>query len=487
MAIIQSGATSDTLTIDPTSKAGRVTIYDSSGNAISGATDRGTVVDTAGGVMLAGKDYKVARTLRASTTGTLRTSDDSLFMYDAFEGTTRNQNVWLETATTMVSAQTTAVGLTLNNASTTTATTGILESSHRPIPFIARVGLVFRAHLRALGATNCVEEWGFSNQTSATTANHQNGAFFRRDAAGSLQPVLAFNGTETQGTVMTGPANTEYGWYEIFLEDSRALFQVFSHTGALLSSQVMEIGSSGGGAGSTTQARMFTVTHINVMLRVLNTGTAGTAPQIIVNHVSAFAVDSVSQRDWLTTLSGTGYSGITSPTTYAQTANYTNNTAPTARTLSNTAAAETTLGGLVRANSIAGGTTDLILFGFQVPSPYTFYFTGIRIPAPLNEVVAVATTATTFTYFMAFNSSAVSLATGAPYAPRFVALGGVHTGAIALAANAQFSGADVIWQPKMPIAVMPGKFLHIGCRELVGTATATETYQWAIAVEGYFE
>lgn len=31
MAIIQSGASSDTLTIDPTSKAGRVTIYDSSG------------------------------------------------------------------------------------------------------------------------------------------------------------------------------------------------------------------------------------------------------------------------------------------------------------------------------------------------------------------------------------------------------------------------------------------------------------------------
>jgi len=487
MAIIQSGATSDQLTVDPTSKAARVTIYDASGNAISGATDRGAVAETAGGVMLAGKDYKLSRTLRASTTGTLRTSDDSLFLYDAFEGTTRNQNVWVETATTMVSAQTTAVGLTLNNASTLTTTTGILESSHRAIPLIPRAGLVFRAHLRALGATNCVEEWGFSNQTSATTALHNNGAFFRRDSAGSLQPVLAFNGTETQGSVMSGPATTDYAWYEVFLEDGRALFQVFSATGALLASQAMEIGASGAGGGSTTQARMFAVTHINAFFRVLNTGAAGTAPQIIVNQAAVYVVDSVSQRDWLTSLSGMGYNAVTSPTTYAQTANYTNNTAPTARTLSNTAAAETTLGGLVRANSIAGGTTDLILFGFQVPSPYTFYFTGIRIPAPLNEVVAVATTATIFTYFMAFNSSAVSLATGAPYAPRFVALGGVHSAAVAVAANVQFSGADVVWQPKMPIAVQPGKFLHIGCRELVGTATATETYQWAIAVEGYFE
>jgi hypothetical protein len=485
---IKSGASTDLQTIDPTSKAGRVTVYDTSGN-VAVPANRAAIAETAGGVLNAGKDYKVARTFRTGSTGALQVAGDESFMLaDSFEGTTRNLNQWIETATTQTSAQTTAIGLQLNSGSTLTTTTGIIESSHRQFPIIGRGALIFRAHCRVMGATNCVEELGFSDQTSATTALSNNGAFFRRDSAGSLQPVLAFNGTETQGTTMSGPATTDYAWYEIFLEDSRATFQILSAAGVLLSSQVMEIGSSAGGAGSVTQARMFSVTHLPCMFRVYNTGAAGTAPQINMNQCVVMYADQMSQRPHVVAQSGIGLNSLTSPTVYTQLANYTNNTAPTARTLSNTAAAETTLGGLVRANSIAGGTNDLILFGWQNPSPYTFYFTGIQIPVPFNEVVAVATTATTFLYGMAFNSSAVSLATAAPYSPMRVALSGFHTGAIALAVNAAFTGNTIVWVPGTPIAVQPGRFLHVFTREIVGTATATETYQWAgVVIDGFFE
>jgi hypothetical protein len=199
--------------------------------------------------------------------------------------------------------------------------------------------------------------------------------------------------------------------------------------------------------------------------------------------------DAWSQRDHLVMLSGMGLNSLSSPTAFTQLANWTNSGAPTTRTLSNTVAAEVTLGGLLRVNSIAGGPNiDYIMFAWTNPSPYTFYCTGIRIPVPINEVVAIATTATMYSYFAAFNSSADSLATAAPYSPMRVALGGSHLGQIALAANAYLAGENINWTPGTPMAVQPARRLHVGCRLHLGTATATETFLWpGVGVDGFFE
>jgi hypothetical protein len=113
--------------------------------------------------------------------------------------------------------------------------------------------------------------------------------------------------------------------------------------------------------------------------------------------------------------------------------------------------------------------------------------TGVAFDAPLNQVVAVATTPTIFSYGMAFNSSGVSLATGNPYPPIRMALPGYHVAQIGLAANAQFSGSRIDYNPQSPMAVQPGRFWHLFCRALAGTATATETFRWAVAVNGFFE
>ena len=465
----------------------RVITYDSAGNSLL-PLNRAAVSDSIGGQLVGGKDYKVSRTGRVSSTGARAVAgDETLRMHDAFEGTVRNLNLWIETSVTQTSTQAVATGLTMNASATTTATTGNLQSSHQQFPFVARGGLLFRARLKYTGATNCLEEWGFSDQSSATTALHNNGAFFRRDAAGSLQCVLAFNGVENQSSTFSSPpATTEYAWYDIWLEDDRATFTIITVSG-VIQTIVMERGASTG-AGVATQARLFAVTHIPAMLRTINTGVAGTAPTIIVNHVSVTQLEYNSQRSTPIQQSGMLLNSLTSPTAYTQLANWTNSAAPTTRTLSNTAAAETTLGGILRANSIAGGNTDLIMFGWQNPSPYTFYCDSIYIPVPMNEVVAVATTATIFAYFAAFNSSAVSLATAAPYTPMRIALPGIHTAAVALAANALFTGNAIQVTFPTPFAVMPGRFLHIGTRELVGTATATETYLWAgVAIGGFFD
>jgi len=476
--------------IDPTSNAGRVTEYDNAGNVLAPA-DKGAIAVLSGGIALSGKDYKIGRTIRATSTGGLATADDAPLFFDSFEGTTRNSTRWVETSTTQTSTQALATGLTMNASATTTTTTGNLQSSHYQFALVGRAAIMVRFHLNFKGATNCFEEWGLSDQASATVALHNNGAFFRRDGAGSVQPVLAFNGgTEAQGTTMTAPATTEYGTYDIFLEDTRATFSIYSHTGTLLSSQVMEIGTAGaGGAGSTTAARLFAATHLPVMMRTVNTGAAGTAPQILVTQVAAYNLDSSLNRPVSTLMSSMGLNSTVLSTTYAQAATWANSANPGAVTISNTVCGVTTLGGLVNMNSIAGAvTTDLCLVGWQNTTPYIFFFTGVHMGPPQNLVAALATTVTNFTTFgLGFNASAGSLATGAPYPAMRVAIGGAFKCPVALAVGDTCTGSDIDWHPGVPIAIYPGKFLNVITRVPIGTATATETFLFNIAVDGYFE
>jgi hypothetical protein len=483
--VLKSGVTSDVMTVDPVSKAARVSLYDASGNLLN-PLDRAAIVPGAqGGALLLGADYRRARLLRASSTGTLRTSDDSIYLYDSVEGAAVDTNKWIQTTTTMTIAQA-AGAITLNSGAITTVTTGAMHTSHRHFPFIVRTGLLVRARARAGAHFNGnLHEIGFGAPSTATATAVPNGAFWRKDSTGQWVPVLTFNSAETLGTPISNAtftasvATTDYATFEVFLEDSRAKFVISTATGAVVNEQSIEF--------SATTAN-FSATHIQAFYRTFNNTAPATAVQLFVSTSVVMATDSLSQRSWDASLSGMSYGPITSPTAYTQLANYTNSAAPTTRTLSNTAAAETTLGGLLVANSIAGAQTDLILFGFQVPSPYTFYFRGIKIPVPLNQVVAVATTEFLISYALAFNSSAVSLATAAPYAPMRVALPGFHRAAIALGANQVFTtGTEIAWQPSTPIAVFPGRFFHVLCRVEVGTATATETIKWNIPIDGYFE
>lgn len=470
----------------------RVTLYDAAGNIITPA-NRGSIPSSAGGILQSVADYKVARLMRGDETGTLRTSDEALMLYDGAEGAALDTNKWINTNTTHTVTQAAATGTLLNANSTVATTTGALLTSHRTIPAFPGAVKLFRARLRVTAHfANGRVECGFGNPgglgtPSATAATAVNGAHWRKDDSGQWLPVLVVNGVEALGTPISNAtfiaavATTEYAIFVVELRYNVARFSIYKQDGTLVTSQDLEW-SAGANFGGFSQ------THLAAFIRQHNTGATGTAVQVFVDGVSVAVLDAMAQRPYNVGQAGMGYSSLTSPTAYTQNANWGNSAAPTTRTLSNTAAAETTLGGLLRANSIAGGNTDLIMFGWTNPSPYVFYCDGIWIPAPLNEVVAVATTATIFAYFASFNLSAVSLATGGTYPGHRIALPGIHTAAVGLAANNLFSGSPIFVQFPTPFAVMPGRFLHIGCRELVGTATATETYLWAgVGVSGFFE
>ncbi len=104
-------------------------------------------------------------------------------------------------------------------------------------------------------------------------------------------------------------------------------------------------------------------------------------------------------------------------------------------------------------------------------------FRGVRIDA-VNTGAAVATTATTLQFSLAFGHTAVSLATAeaaTTKAPRRVALG-YMTWPVGAAIGAQpQTGELFIDFGDAPIYVNPGEFVALVGKFLVGTATASQT------------
>jgi hypothetical protein len=107
---------------------------------------------------------------------------------------------------------------------------------------------------------------------------------------------------------------------------------------------------------------------------------------------------------------------------------------------------------------------------------------GVRIDA-VNTGAAVATTATTIQWSLAFGHTAVSLATAegaAAKAPRRVALGIMTWPVGAAIGQAPQGGAIDFDFGDAPIFVNPGEFIALVGKFIVGTATASQTitYIW---------
>ena len=483
MGIIVIGASSGAgQDVDATPKAARGILYDANGNILTPIDRAAITPGSQGGILLAGADYKRSRLIRASSFGTLRTSDDTQFLYDSIEGAAVDTNKWIQSTTTMTITQAAASGTLFNAGSSSAATVGAMHTSHRRLPLILGTPFTFRCRARHTAHfNNNLIEMGFGSPASATAASIGDGAIWRKDATGQYLPVISINGAEILGTPISNatflasvPA-TDYAIFEVMLEATRARCNIYTQAGVLVTSQDLDwTGISAGLA----------VTHLQALVRTYNSGATGTAVQLFVHGVSVVGLDTMSQRDYRIAQSGMNFNSLTSPTAYTQLANYANSAAPASATLSNTAAGYTTLGGQFQWAAVAGAETDYALFGFTNPSPFTFYFTGVRI-STWNMGAAAAATPTLLQWGLAFNSSAVSLATGAPYSPMRVALGNQQL--VASAAIGVKFDPDVVWSPQTPLAVQPGRFLHVILKSLVSAATASEIIRGVCAIDGFFE
>ena len=102
---------------------------------------------------------------------------------------------------------------------------------------------------------------------------------------------------------------------------------------------------------------------------------------------------------------------------------------------------------------------------------------------------AVATTPTTLAWSLAFGHTAVSLATAeaaTTKAPRRIALG-FQSVAVGAAVGALYTPDSISQWFDSPIYVNPGEFIAVVVKQIVGTATASQSIWYLVTFDAYFE
>lgn len=471
MAQIQSGASSDLLTVDPISKAARVALYDQNSRPLALNVDSQPATPT--GILSLGMNDRSALPMRIDRFGSQAQASHMPMFIEQFEGGTIHPIRWKITATTMAATQSSIAGLTINSGAITTVSTGYMLQSNRAFLRSQRQPLHGKFRARLWHFNNAVMELGFGDATTFNGAN-TTGAYWQVAANGVVQPVLTFNGVDITGTDVRGSLDlTKYYTFDVFMDDDEATFMAQdTSTGLVVSKQNIKLPLSA--------QRLFSATQLPMLLRCYNTGVApATAPQMIVTAVYVAMLDGITNAPQPHIMAMMHRDATSRFDSGAQTAQFANSAAPASAVLSNTAAGYTTLGGLFQFAAVAGAATDYALFGFQVPSPATLVVTGIDIES-WNTGAAVATTPTLLTWGLATNQTAVSLATAG--AAR-IGLGaqdfavGAAIGARAQRLSKQF---------QTPVVCGPGRFLDIILRMPVGTATASQVIAGMVNIEGYF-
>ena len=473
MAInLQSGASSDQLTIDPLSKAARAALYHSDGAEIV-YSSHDFPADPHGLLGIALNDGR-AVPLRADRYGSIATATRQALLDESFEGGTINPIRWLSTATTMAATQSSVAGFTFNSGNIVTATTGYLLNTPVRYQKTQRGLLHLKIRARIEAYNNSVMEFGFGDVATFNGA-HTTGAYFQITSTGVLQGVVTNNSVDITTSNLRSLVNvTDYYTFDIYIDDDEATFFIQNTTTGNLLADPVKI------ALPSSAARLFSTTQLPVFARLYNTGVApSTAPHLIVTDISLGLVDDSRLYTARELAAIQQRTHNTNPFTGVQAPQYANSASPTSATLSNTTAGYTTLGGTFQFAAVGSLATDYALFGFQVPTPANFCVTGVTIDT-WNTGAAVATTPTLLQWAIGVGSTAVSLATATvtrvPLGSQSLPIGAA-IGANAAQINRQFS---------TPLVCGAGRFIHIILRMPIATATASQVIAGMVAVEGYW-
>ena len=216
-------------------------------------------------------------------------------------------------------------------------------------------------------------------------------------------------------------------------------------------------------------------------------GAAGAALSFVLNDYS-ISIGGTNIAAVASTLGNRihgSYQGL-SGGTMGSLATYVNSTNPTTAAPSNTALTANLPGGLGGQGLVTAAiaaATDGIWGSYQVPAGTAnvqgrrLVIRGVMIDL-VNTGAAVATTATTLQFSLAYGHTAVSLATAeaaGAKAPRRVSLG-YATWAVAAAIGQGPQGGKIFADfGDAPIFVNPGEFVQLVGKFLVGTATGSQT------------
>lgn len=406
----------------------------------------------------------------------LRIAQEAIFDSETFNYTAQNTGKYAYRNTTMTIAWS-AAGMTTNSGNITTTTTGVSFNTWAEFPILGGSLLYgeFEGSFTALPTTNTIIDFGFYRNAAANPFAPTDGIYFRLNSSG-LFGVINSNGTETTTSAFsfTYAINQKYQFI-IAMHERQVEFWIDD---VLYATIVTPVGQGQPCMGASVP---LTVRHAIVG------GAAGAALSFVLNDYTV----SVGGPNIAQTASIMGqriygsYQGL-SGGTMGSLATYPNSTNPTAAAPSNTALTANLpagLGGQGLVTAAAAAATDGIWGSYQIPAGTAnvqgrrCVIRGVRIDA-VNTGAAVATTATTIQFSLAFGHTAVSLATAeaaAAKAPRRIALGIMTWPVGAAIGQGPQSGPIDIDFGDAPIFVNPGEFVALVAKFLVGTATASQT------------
>lgn len=403
----------------------------------------------------------------------IRTSADTLLDVETFNYAAQNTGKYTYTNTTITAGWSTA-GLTTNAGNVTTTGTGLTVGTYAEFPLLGNTHLFgeFEASLTANVTTNFTIDFGFFRRGSATAYAPTDGVYFRVNASG-WQGVINYNGAETVVSLNFTHVISRKYQFIIAASERKVEFWIDNVLyGSILT--------------PTGQGQPFMSSTLPVSIRHAHTGTTGAVINFVLNDYNV----TVGGSPFTRTIGETGnaalgsYQGL-SGGTMGSLSTYPNSANPTAAAPSNTTLTANLPGGLGGQGAVtaaASAATDGIWGSYQIPAGSVslqgkrLKIVGVQVDA-VNIGAAVATTATTVQFSLAFGHTAVSLATteaATTKAPRRIPLG-YMTWAVGAGIGAGPQGGPIkVDLSHAPVYVNPGEFVQLVAKFIVGTATASQ-------------
>lgn len=418
-----------------------------------------------------------------------RVGVDTIIFNDTFNATAQNTANWRHGSSTMTMTQS-AGFLNVNAAGTSTISSNFaFLNTFRYFPLIgtAPLSVEFSSAFSELPIANEVLQFGLGIATGA--ADCVDGVWFEYTSAG-LRGCTRYNsGAVTKTDLVSSLSVNVTRHFIIVVGEDEVQFWVDD----------VLYGTQSSPAG---QGQPFMTSALPVFIQKYNNGTIGASPNLIARFgdVSVSIMDIATNQTWANQMAswGLGLQGLNGGTMGSPQVQWANTALPSAAAATNTTAAlGAFLGGIFQMNAPATSATDVIISSYQNPAggvnqtPRTMKLRGIKVDC-VNSVTAVATTASTFAVALAWGATNVSLATtesgsfvsGTTKARRIQPLG-IITFPVGAAVGA--SGGTIQFDFEAPIVINPGEFVQVIAKPLVGTATATEVFQWVISPNLYHE
>jgi len=429
----------------------------------------------------------------------LRVGIDGMMFEDVFNATTQNSHNWYYIFATMTAAQAGAGTVNFGTVQGTTSAHGAVMRTYQYFPLTNTAPLAVEFYGGPMVAAPVAGEvWlsGLGLPTAAIT-RPTDGAWFKYTTDG-VEGILAFNGIEYTTGVIVPFEDVTVGEMEKWVIVIGEREVEFWAGDILLGEKDIPAGNAVPWLG--VSAPLF--------MQKYNTGAVSNTNQMRIARVGVTRMDIDSNKPWgqtLGTMSRSLYVGQNGHT-MGSTAGNSGTTAALIGTQagSNTSpnAAMAGLGGIFQMTaqaSAAGASGDMIAQYYLNPA-HTINITGRNLVitgckiSTINYGAAVATTATTLVWGLAFghvsNTLAAvdkaSFATDTTHAPRHVFLG-TQWAPVAAVIGQQYTSDITADLTHAPIVVRPGEYLSATVRFLVGTATASQTIVYTILYNGYFE